>query len=412
MQYILYLSILIYLFLTNSVAAQIGISTVTTFSSALLVLVLFTEFSKKYTLYFTATYKQEFRIFFLALFIIIWKILLDQPDQVKNVIDFFIIPISISILLSHQNIKNRKVIFYIVLLFFSVECVIAIAEAVMKINFLKDINADAESLNVFEDKSETGFRSTALLGHPLHNALGVSTIMGFILTTTLNNAKKLMLVFLGFTALLCFNARGAVVLWLLILVIYITAQLVSKKVKANHKMFLLIMITSSAIFISLLIVNYGFGDRLLTGNIYDGNAKTRTDVFNAFNYISNQDLWYGNAKNYTYVMKMLGAGGVENSYVVIIIQHGIILSVLIFMFYYFFIARKLKNYSLLNKTIIFVSFILVGSTNNSLAGVMPWGIFVICVSVCTLEGVLAKNSVKYKFKKPLHNATLISQCRL
>jgi hypothetical protein len=381
MQYIFYLSIIIYLFLTSSVASQIGIETVSTYSSLLMVLLFFVEFLKKHFLFFATKFNQEFKIILLGLFIIFWEFLLNQTDQIKNVIDFFIIPMGLSILLSQQNDKHKKIVFYIILIFFGTECFIGIVESILKINFFVENTSVSDGLNLLDDKSEIGFRSTALLGHPLHNALCVSIIMGFILTTPLNNIKKLMFVFSGFIALLCFNARGATLLWIFLIILFIIVQFFDKTNKKTNKIFLLSLVFLALLLISILVTNYGLGDRLINDGIYDGSAQTRTNVFSAFNYINNQDLWYGNAKNYTYVMNMLGAGGVENSYIVIIMRHGILLSVFIFILYYFFIAKKIKNHLLFNKIIIFISFILVGSMNNSLAIVTPWSIFIICVSV-------------------------------
>lgn len=399
MRYIFYLSIIVYLFLTNSVASQLGIITVGTYSSTLVVLLIIVELLKKHLVLFVVNYKNECKIIFFALFIIFWKILLGQSDEVKNVIDFFLIPMGLSILVGQQNSRNKKVIFNIILCFFCVECFMAIAESITKINFFVDKSLDADNLSVFQDKKE-GFRSSALLGHPLHNALCVSIIMGFILITPLNNIKKLMFVFLGFIALLCFNARGATLLWMFLILIFIIFQFFDKTNKKTNKIFLLSLVFSALLLISILVINYGLGDRLINDSIYDGSAQTRTNVFSAFNYINNQDLWYGNAKNYVYVMNMLGAGGVENSYIVIIIRHGILLSVFIFILYYFFIAKKIKNQLLFNKIIIFISFILVGSMNNSLSAVNPWGIFILCVSVFPVEENLHQKVFKQRIIHP------------
>ena len=94
-------------------------------------------------------------------------------------------------------------------------------------------------------------------------------------------------------------------------------------------------------------------------------------------------------------MHKLGAGGVENSYIVLIINYGVPLFIVLFILYYFLIKRLLKKHTLFNKVIIISSFILVGSTNNGLAASTPWGFFILCAySFPFLEKIRNENSLK------------------
>ncbi|WP_153638335.1 hypothetical protein [Prolixibacter sp. NT017] len=105
---------------------------------------------------------------------------------------------------------------------------------------------------------------------------------------------------------------------------------------------------------------------------------TRVKVFDAFSFINNTDFWIGNPNNYIPVMEKLGAAGVENSYIVIIMNYGLIMSVILFFYLFSWIKNQVQYQTLYNKAIIIVSFILVGSLNNGLAGPNAWVFFILC----------------------------------
>ena len=97
-----------------------------------------------------------------------------------------------------------KTIFYVFLSFYILECSLAIIERIFSTNL--PILRVGESLWKGIDTAEdSSFRSEALLGHPLQNALIVISAMSFILVSKLSINWKFGLWGLGFLALLCFN---------------------------------------------------------------------------------------------------------------------------------------------------------------------------------------------------------------
>ena len=68
------------------------------------------------------------------------------------------------------------------------------------------------------------FRSTALLGHPLNNALSAAVMMQAILIMPLKKYIKFLLWGMGLLSLLCFNARGATICSILFLAIYLVKE--------------------------------------------------------------------------------------------------------------------------------------------------------------------------------------------
>lgn len=210
----------------------------------------------------------------------------------------------------------------------------------------------------------------------------------------------MLLLILGFISLLCFNARAASLIWVCLIVIYIISIVRSKKIKNGVRFSLLFLLLISAYFIYIAIVDYGFGGRLVNEKINDGSSQARVDVFKAFSYIDENEFWYGNSEKYIFIMHKLGVAGVENSFIVFIINYGVLLFIFLCIAYYFWLKKFLNFYTLLNKFIILSSFLLVGSTNNGLMNSEPWGFLILgfyCFSIIeTKQKVQINNQVKYK----------------
>lgn len=334
-------------------------------------------------------FKEEFYIILAGLFLVFVKIFLGKSDQINQVIFFLIVPMMLSVILATENKLNKRIIGYLILFFFMMECFLAIYERLFLINVFPYTD------NIEEGFVENwAFRSSGFLGHPLANALCVSIIMGFVLTTSMKLINKFFFLIIGFISLLCFNARGAILIWSFLAVIYILHVVKDKRTKKIVSLSLLFFLMTSAYLIYFVIVNYGLGGRLFNEKINDGSAQTRIEVFEAFSYINPIDFWYGNGTNYIPIMNKLGAGGVENPYIVLIINYGIVMTIILFILYYFLIKRFFKSYTLFYKFMIVSSFLLVGSTNNGLADSMPWGFFMLCIHSFPLIG---KAKIKNKF---------------
>jgi len=128
----------------------------------------------------------------------------------------------------------------------------------------------------------------------------------------------------------------------------------------------------------MLVTKQGFGDRLTQSSLFDGSAQTRIDVFDAFDYITSYDLWVGNPQSYLYITNKLDAGGVENSFIVLILEYGIPISLLLIFMYTLWIRKLLRGIRFNVQMLLLVSFIGLGSANNSLSTSTPWIFFILC----------------------------------
>lgn len=395
MKYLLFAGILVYMFLSTTVALKIGVKTVGTYSSFIIVFLFFFKLIGDINHKLIVKFKEELRIILLALFIIFLKIFLGQLNQIQQVLFFFIVPMMLSIVLGTENKYNKQVIWKLILVFFIAECLLAIYERIFFTNVFPEANNEGYEI-FFED---WGFRSTAFLGNPLANALCVSTIMGFIIISSMKLTFKLLLLTIGFISLLCFNARGAALIWVLLTVIYFISILRSKTTKNGLKVALLLFFVVAVYFIYFAIVNYGLGGRLLNEKIIDGSALARVGVFDAFSYIDVNEFWYGNSESYIPIMHKLGAGGVENSFIVLIINYGVILFIFLCFAYLFWLKRFFKHFTLFNKFILLCSFLGVGSTNNGLVSPAPWGFLILCIYCFPFIEKKKKTNLPYNVNK-------------
>lgn len=373
MNYILYAGIIIYLFVTTTVAAYLGIESVGAASTLLIVVSIIYKISKYRLNNLISKFNIEFKIFVFGLFLLLLKFIINDFNVLKQILFFLLIPPFVSILISLQNIKSKSIIKNIIVTFYVAECILAIYEKLFAVNFFPyDIILDNGNIKDF------GFRSTAFLGHPLANALCVSTIMGFILTSAIKSGGKIILIAIGYIAIMAFNARAAMLIWTIIVPIYFMRTFYENRKRFISFKTLLFSIIS--IFIIYNLVMQGFGDRFFQGAIIDGSSMTRVDVFRSFEFINSKDFWFGNSSNYLPVMEKLNAGGVENSYIVVALNYGIVAAFILFVLYFFWVKRFLQNYTRFDKLIIIMAFVIVGSTNNSLAGSVSWMIFIFCVN--------------------------------
>ena len=374
MKYLLFVGILVYIFLTTSVAAKIGVQQVGTFSSAILVILFFLLFIKYDFNKLSVKFKLEFQIILSGIIIIFIKIYLGRAKEINDAIFLLIVPMLISILLGMQSRRNINTIKHLIIFFYISECFISIYERVTFSNIFPMVyEVGEEQIKYFD------FRSTAFLGHPLVNALVVSIIMGFILISKIEITIKFFYCFLGFISILCFNARAAILVWALLMTVYILKLLINKNSKLNVKLSILTIIPFSIYYLIKLAVEYGFGGRIINEKINDGSSLTRIDVYKSFSFFDTSDLWFGNVSNYLKFTNKLDAAGVENGYIVLIINYGIPFFIIMTIFYFKLINKFLKHNNLFDKFIILTSFLILGSTNNALAGATPWNFFILCV---------------------------------
>lgn len=267
------------------------------------------------------------------------------------------------------RIRNQvlwRQVFRLFIIFFLIETLMAIFERVSgKMVFGW---ASLSSMSQFSNVME--YRSTALYGHPLYNALMVSTAMTFFLTSALRPKYKFLLWGIGFGALLCFNTRGSIVGNSLILGLYMFHTiLLNRRVSNSTKTSLLLAASAVAFFGYLALTTGTVGGRLLTMGLFDeSSAQVRVDAMDFIISKGFTTFLIGMSyKSYTNYLFANHIAALENFWLEYLMRFGLIFLIGYVLFYFLFLKREMRNYKLFDKLLISGTFILIASTNNSLS---------------------------------------------
>jgi len=309
-------------------------------------------------------------VIFLAVIILIFKWAIGQ-NYMSDIILLLIFPMLTSMCFDNLSGKELDLLRYFTIIFFITECCLAIVEWRLSHNFFT-----YQLLTNYTDNwVDVGFfRSTSLLGHPLANAQVVAVFMTFFAVADFKK-KIIQIIFLyllGYVALFCFNARGAI----LVVTVFVTPYFIWKINKiAPKKIKLIINVGVICIFLGMfyIIAGTSMGNRLTGKELIDDSGQTRFEVINFYkHYKTNDDFLWGHPDNYVYMMGKLGAAGVENGVITLILEYGIIFTIPLLILLFRFQYRKLSMYSKSDKWLLLLVFYLIGNMNPNLAEPIQW----------------------------------------
>lgn len=374
MNILLYISIIFAIFITTGTASALGITqVVSTAFMPMTVYIIYRLLTVPKNIWKLPYNKVAIAIILFALFIIALKYSISQ-NFFKTVLQFLLIPMFISISFEELSPNNIKVLKKITLVFFITECSIAIYERIFSTHLFA--LQELEEFYNFYGQNEWSFRSTSLLGHPLANAMCVTTILSFILTNEkLNIKSKLFYFALGYIALFCFNARGATIVATLFMMPYILYLIHKTKNKKLQRLSYFLLFAGSISFI-YTIINTPLGGRLLNHEeLLDESAQTRLDVFSFYQYIRLEQLLWGSPDLYMFLTRKLGAGGVENGIIVLIIDYGLVITAILLPMLVYFHYMKLSVYNRIDRLWIMGIFYIIGTMNPNLSMPVQWTIW-------------------------------------
>ena len=226
------------------------------------------------------------------------------------------------------------------------------------------------------------FRSSALHGHPLSNALLVITIMSFILVDPqFVYIKKILLFVIGFIALLCFNTRSSIIIATIIFVLHFTIIIFTSRRNLLMKSIYVLSVYIAVTSISYLMYISGMGGRLIERELMDNSANTRMEIVETYWDIPLWDMIWGigNQQMLWLAEQKVNGGHAENYWVLFAASFGLILFLpTVFLFYKLY----KKYFAKTNYWTTFITagtFLVVSSTNNSLFfQAAPLCVFMLC----------------------------------
>lgn len=276
-------------------------------------------------------------------------------------------------LLFVANLYESKVLKYFLLGFFILNCSIAFIERSSGVRWLEYDNEILESFVSSGDLMEQDFRSFALLGHPLSNACVTSIIMGFILTyQRIKWTVKFLLLSIGLLGFWGFNSRGAILVWIVILLYRFTLYH-----RSSWKAIIPTIIVIVAFPFLIDYVNSGALGRF-SFDFSDGSSATRWESF----------LFFG-MQDWNLETILLGGRYIKMPGSEFLLENGILLN----LSYWGWLVGFLKTLLEIcitcvilrfrNKKeifIIMISFWGVALTNNIITGVLPLTFFLFAYS--------------------------------
>ena len=243
------------------------------------------------------------------------------------------------------------------------------------------------------------YRSSALYGHPLYNALMVSISMAFILISDLRPKYKFFLWGVGYAAILCFNARASIVGNALLLGLYLLhTSVANRKVKFSTKIGIILLGIVIAAVAYRAIMSGLVGARLLNMGLMDeDSSQVRID---AVEFVSGLDMkiyLYGMSFNeFASLLRYHHVEALENFWIEYLLRYGLVFLVPYVFLYFLFVRHELQRYSFFESMFVCTAFILIASTNNSLSTSFV-ALLYFLVLIRIFDPVLLKQTVKRKY---------------
>ncbi len=320
-------------------------------------------------------YISELSLLFLCVLAILVMLAHGENGGFSLIINNLIIPILLSITIvffDKKYVTIRKSIRKLLIYFFVINCLMAIFERLLQINLFLYYNGEGSMLIPWLWDIES-FRSTSLHNHPLSNALVVSIMIFFIMYSDFSQKKKHVLFFLGLVALLCFNTRFAIAISVLYYSIYFLLEvMLSRNVKAFNKIGLILIMLVALVGILILMFRFDFGARIFKHGMFDEeSAGARLEILHVFqNYDMKKFLIGGPSIDLINATKQTGLDHIENYWIFYLFKVGFVLTLAI-TFTYAFILRKYSLAFGKYHILITLFFLMISSSNNSLASGVP-----------------------------------------
>lgn len=286
-----------------------------------------------------------------------------------------------SIRYTTQRILLWRWIYKIIILLFVVNSLLAIFERmsgtlVFGWGYAKDV-ANFTTAGISE------FRSTALLSHPLLNALITSTLMSFFLISPYRIKIKLSLWFLGYFAILCFNTRAAIVGNALLFITYfLYICIFDKKITVKQKKRFMGIGAVFAVAAVYLLQAGLIGGRLMESGLFDDtSAQVRVDIWSIFDYYKLSDFILGvDMRTYNEMMFTANLIATENFWLDWLFKFGFAFLLPFVLLYGIFLKNRYSDYNRFETLFTIGTFILLASVNNSLStSIVP--VFILLLSI-------------------------------
>lgn len=305
--------------------------------------------------------------FFCIGIVIIYGLFRFGTSGMAYLVDTMVAPLLAIYLLSQlsDTYKNKLMRLLAYLLF--INSLIAILEFVL-----------GSTLMQVEFSSFSHFRSTALLTHPLNNALITAALAPILMSHT---RIPYLIYFTVITlSLFAFGGRAAAGIFILGILILVAPKMptfITQGIKVSKMRFAIIQALAFfvSIFTLLVITLTPIGSRILSKLHVDPSAQARFDVFLILDQLSPMEWLFGASHSLMANVKFyIEVDVIENYLIGWIVSFGIISTFLLVLSCYK-IPIKLLTKSNVGVSVALIVFVMVSLTNNALTTKTPALIF-------------------------------------
>tara|TARA_B100000700_G_scaffold131223_1_gene146787 strand:+ start:571 stop:1818 length:1248 start_codon:yes stop_codon:yes gene_type:complete len=309
--------------------------------------------------------------------VIVYGLATQGTSGMAYMVNTFLAPLLLLVLLaqlSHSQLQRILVLLAYLLLFNSL---LAVGEYVLNTRIVS-----------VEFDSFAFFRSTALMTHPLNNAL--ITVALALLLCSYTRLPAFAYIGLVILALFAFGGRAALALFCLgALVCAVPAlwRFLTRGVAVDRRYLAVLMMLGYFAFIAFIVVliESGITERIASKMYIDHSATARLDVFYLLEQLSPKEWVFGASASLMAAIEFyIDISVIENYLVGWIFNFGLIGAVPLFIAAFLPLGYFFYHGNLVSRTAIGV-FMIVGVTNNSLTTKTPVLLLLYCALFCALK---------------------------
>ncbi|WP_286247125.1 VpsF family polysaccharide biosynthesis protein [Pseudoalteromonas sp. MM1] len=308
--------------------------------------------------------------FLCILLVIFYGLIRFGTSGMAYLVDTMVAPLLGLYLLSQLSITHKNKLLTLLAYLLFINSAIAILEFIL-----------GSTLISVEFSSFSHFRSTALLTHPLNNALITAALAPLLMSYT--RIPYLIYFTVVTLALFAFGGRAATGIFMLGVFILIAPKVpafMAAGVRVSKMRFAVIQALAffASIFTILVITLTPIGARILSKLHIDGSAQARFDVFIILEQLSLREWFLGASQtlleNIAFYIQI---DVIENYIIGWIVSFGIICTVFLFLSCYKLPLKIALGKNRNSAKIALIVFILVSLTNNALTTKTPALLFLI-----------------------------------
>lgn len=306
-------------------------------------------------------------VFFLTWLFMLWAAIFVQKMPFTPMIDSFFLPLVTLLALSTRTGAEKRRIALTLHLLLAVNAVLGLSEYLLGFRLTPFVAG--------EYALEADWRSTALLGHPLSNALAAGVYM---IVLTLGGGRDLpaplrpALLLVALASMIAFGGRTALVLSLATIAAIAVVRLfgVLRGDRFDARWLAGAALLAPALIVGLgLLHGAGFFDQLLERFVNDqGSAKARLIMLGLFDHLSWEEIVFGpNPDKLAGLQRVEGVEyGLESFFVAYVLTYGLIASLVFFAGVAAF-CRELVRASTPRASVPILFFFAVAATSVSLS---------------------------------------------